>query len=269
VNIKLAFGFASTMSRLCTVVLMPALFTACSDTDVEVIPTGQFDDGTYEIFGPPVNGVQPSLGVIFAHKAFKTLNDGTKEADFASSYESWAVDGTYCSSEIKDCSYQPLTFTYAGKMSFDEWTAFVNSKKFNNPRYYRATYVQHGAQNQGLLGCGSTQCEFLTDGNYVTPVSMFPLNKVLVMEGIGLPTVVVKLNGTNTTETWYMREFFNAENVPQTGVTFSKSVDVASVEAPVDCAACNAPIQVDVRYKPCTKQPTDESELGCIEKTSQ
>lgn len=265
-NLKLAIDAASTICGLCATILMPVLFAACSDSDGEVIPTGQFDDGGYEIFGPS----QESLGLIFAHK-------GTVVADYSRSYEIWALDDAYCSSDeakklnetgAPKCTYQPLTFKYVGKTNFDDWKKAVNEKKYNNGRYYRATYRTRAAA-QGLGGCETKSCTFDSNTGWSTRVSMFPANKVLSKTGSTLPTVVIRdvsdPKGTAVTETWFMKAFFNAD-LGDIGFTFSDAPDITGSMSPIDCAACTAAIQVDVHYTPCTQQPTDESDMGCIEK---
>lgn len=265
---KLTSNTVSTIGRFFTVLLLPALFAACSDTDEEIIPTGQFDDGTYEIFGSP----QESLGLIFAHK-------GTTIDTYSASYEIWAVNGSYCSSDKLDpttmqpCSYKSLTFKYVGAKRFAEWQSLVNDRKFNNARYYRATY-QARPRAHGLM-CGSTSCTFESQTTWSSSVSMFPANKIIKSTNSSLPTVVVQQTGsgqgTVTTETWYMKAFFNntpgdAGFIGESGFTFSDVSDTKTAMTPVDCAICMAEIQVDVKYKPCATAPLNESDMGCTEK---
>lgn len=254
-----------THSILCVAILISGSFLGCSDSDADVIPTGQFDDGGYEIFGPPVNGVQPSLGLIYAHK-------GIAAADYNASYEIWAVDNAYCSSDKLDkdknpCKYQALTFKYVGEKNFIQWTKDVNAKKYDSPRYYRATYRARSTA-QGLGGCGTSACTFEAKTDWSTRVSMFPANKILNKSGSPLPTVVVQQASSTdvtTTETWYMKAFFNS-SLGDTGFEFSNASETAGSMPAVDCAACTAAIQVDVKYKPCTAQPIDISDQGCVEK---
>ncbi|HMY19484.1 MAG TPA: hypothetical protein PKA58_24335 [Polyangium sp.] len=236
--ISMAVGLGAATSIL-------AFSPGCSDTDDGFIPVGQFDDGIFEITGPN----KELLGRIFAHTPKITRRDGTTVIDYNNSSEVWVVDGTYCSSDqTAACPHKSLTFTYITKMDYQRWRDGAQFN-LNNPRIYQATYQTRDV-TLGLTGCDKKQsCIFTPDTGVTTDASMFPANKQYKKGMDVLPLVLVHNNGTSTTETWFMNEFFNNTTGAWAGVALSDAVNAAVTGTEIDCKACEAKIRVSVQYK--------------------
>ncbi len=225
----------------------------CSDTDEDFTPVGQFDDGIFEITGVPMGGTLPiSLGKIYAHTRDK---NGTL-LPYNASYEIWAVDGTYCTSD-RSCSYTNVTFTHKGTSSYEDWKPTALNG-VNNARVFRTTYASTSGSN---MGCNSKTCTFTGGTTGGTTLSMFPVGISRRNGMVALPIISVQNNNGKISETWFMDDFLSASNAAE-GMAFTLPVGGATGTS-IDCAVCSAKIKVDVTYQECKSLPATTETMDC------
>lgn len=225
---------ANTTAALILAFLLLQAASGCGDDGAPEEPIGQFDDGTFEIRDPAKDN--SLIGAIFAHYDESRLGD---------SFEYWVVQGSYCPGT--SCALNGMQFKNTGdaSVSFDSWKDSGVPARINNPAIFRATYSKHVS---GGLTCptGATgdACAYDAKGSPTTPLSMFPAGSFAKGGAADVPLVVIQSASDGLHETWFMSSFFS-------GKDGEFSLTNLTSGSGFFCAACSAPLQLDVVYARC------------------
>lgn len=257
-NILRGFSLQQQKSRrwTATLPLVLLIFAAgCTEGEVPLDPIGQFDNGTYQIFGAD----DVLIGEIFAYH----------EVDYEKSFEYWVVDKNFCTTTpttgLTNCQLDKRKIHAVPRSSYEgpdaaygDWkgAVFERLKPLSNHLVFRAKYTK---QANPIWDCSKNpSCTYSPSGTS-TSISMYSKPSIFGKNGASaLPFVSVgtDMNG-KMFETWFMDRFFN---------TTDDATDFAMTSigdtAPFPCLVCSrAPkIVVDVVYNKCNELPANNAE---------